>query len=300
MAGSMPFVIRPARAADKQAVLAFCAHTFDWGDYLPEVWDEWLADARGQLLVATLDEVPVGVAKVTLLTPGEAWLEGLRVNERYRGHGLGWQVHGRCLQVARELGADVARLATHSRNLPVHAMTARSGMRHVASAFSLVAPALPADQDVASLAPLDLQDWSQVARRILRGPTLAEMHGLYGAGWTWETLSEAKLRTHLERGQVLALRDDRGATTAAAIVMDSEPRWKSLPVAHVDGSVAHAAALARGLRRHAASLCLDKVEAMVPVSPGLREAFGEAGYENDLEADTSIRIYEMDWKGAAL
>ena len=300
MARPVPFLIRPARATDKAAVLAFCSRTFDWGDYLPEVWDEWLADPQGQLLVATLGEVPVGVAKVTLLTPTEAWLEGLRVDERYRGHGLGWQFQVRCLQVAHELGADVARLATHSKNLPVHTMTERSGMRHVASACCLVAPALPSSEDAASLVSLALQDWPQVVTRILHGPTLAEMHGLYGAGWTWETLTEARLRAHLERGQVLALQDDRGTTTAAAIVMDIEPRWKLVPVGYVDGSGAHAKALARGLRRHAASLCLDKVEAMISVSPELREAFGQAGYENDIEADVAIRIYEMDWKGATL
>ena len=38
---------------------------------------------------------------------------------------------------------------------------------------------------------------------------------------------------------------------------------------------------------------------MIPVSSDLREAFVKAGYENDLEADLAIRIYEMDWKGAA-
>ncbi len=118
MAGSMPFVIRPARAADKQAVLAFCAHTFDWGDYLPEVWDEWLADARGQLLVATLDEVPVGVAKVTLLTPGEAWLEGLRVNlARTQTQRAGVEAEiGRLNREKEEQGRQLSEIAREIEN----------------------------------------------------------------------------------------------------------------------------------------------------------------------------------------
>jgi len=69
-------------------VLAFCQHTFDWGDYVTLVWDEWLVDPQGQLWIATCDGTPVGMAKVSMLTPTEAWLQGLRVHEQYRRHGL--------------------------------------------------------------------------------------------------------------------------------------------------------------------------------------------------------------------
>ena len=300
MTSSLSFLIRPARAADKEAVLAFCVHTFEWGDYLHEVWNEWFADPQGKLLVATLDDVPVGVAKVTLLTPTEAWLEGLRVDERHRRKGLGWQFQTRCLQTALELGVDVARLATQSKNSPVHGMAARSGMRHVASALCLVAPSLPSDEDVPPLVALGVQDWPWVARHILHSLTLAQMHGLYGAGWTWEALTETKLRRHLGRGQVLALQRGDEEMASVAIVMDPEPHWKSLPVALVDASGPGAHELARALRRHSAVLGMDKVEVMIPVSQDLGDAFRGAGYENDLEADTTILVYEMEWKGAAL
>jgi hypothetical protein len=43
-----PFVIRRAEAADKNQVLAFCEHTFDWGDYLHLVWkDIYELDLKG-------------------------------------------------------------------------------------------------------------------------------------------------------------------------------------------------------------------------------------------------------------
>jgi hypothetical protein len=49
----IPFVIGPRRADDRDAVMAFCQRTYEWGDCVPLLWDEWLADEQGQLLVAT-------------------------------------------------------------------------------------------------------------------------------------------------------------------------------------------------------------------------------------------------------
>jgi len=296
----MSFVIRPARASDKEAVLAFCAHTFHWGDYLPFVWDEWLADETGPLLVATFNDVPVGVAKVTLLTPTEAWLEGLRVHEQYRRRGLAWQFLIHCLDAARQRGALVARLATGSKNLAVRKTTERAGMRHVAAAIPLEAEAVPSAEGSTSLTCLTLHEWLPISVRILNGTTLAKMGGLYGAGWVWQALTATKLRAHLERGQLLALREESGEIVAVAIAMDVEQERKALPVAYVDGAAPHTETLAHALRQYAASLQLEKVEVMVPATSPLHQAFVKAGYETDLEAEAAIWIYELDLKGVTL
>ncbi len=76
--------VRPARPADRAAVLAFCVDTFSWGDDIPEVWYQWLADPNGQLLIAEVSGVPVGLQHVAFLTPGEGWLQGLRVDPAVR------------------------------------------------------------------------------------------------------------------------------------------------------------------------------------------------------------------------
>ena len=52
---------RPAREDDREAVLAFCARTWDDGDYIQYVWEDWLRDTSGALLVATLAGRPVGL-----------------------------------------------------------------------------------------------------------------------------------------------------------------------------------------------------------------------------------------------
>ncbi|MBS3938755.1 MAG: GNAT family N-acetyltransferase [Peptococcaceae bacterium] len=83
------FELRPARAADKAAILEFCQQTFSWGDYIHHVYDEWLADPNGDMTVATVDGVPVALARIRYLSSTEAWFEGLRVNPAFRRHGMG-------------------------------------------------------------------------------------------------------------------------------------------------------------------------------------------------------------------
>src|SRR5258708_37361365 len=108
--------IRPARSEDREAVLAFSSHTWDWGDYIEYVWDEWLHDPQGMLFVATSDGQPVGVGHRRMLTKTEAWVEGLRVDPGFRRQGVASPLYDAQLADARRRGATIARLITSSTN----------------------------------------------------------------------------------------------------------------------------------------------------------------------------------------
>jgi hypothetical protein len=45
-------VIRPALPLDREAVLEFCKFIWDGHDYIPDVWDDWMADPSGEMFVA--------------------------------------------------------------------------------------------------------------------------------------------------------------------------------------------------------------------------------------------------------
>src|SRR6266571_647711 len=113
---SAPVKIRPATQADKSPVLEFCTNTWPGGDYIPEVWDDWLRDARGRLVVATVSGSPVGIAHASLQTRSVAWLEGVRVHPSYRGRGIAGKLNIALTRFAAEKGATVARLCTGSMN----------------------------------------------------------------------------------------------------------------------------------------------------------------------------------------
>ena len=102
--------IRPATSRDVPAIIAFTTGTFDWGDYVPDVIDEWITDPTGITLVALVDGEPVGVARTVLLTSTEAWSHGVRVHRDHRGAGIAGALAENLIIWAREAGAHVVRL----------------------------------------------------------------------------------------------------------------------------------------------------------------------------------------------
>jgi ribosomal protein S18 acetylase RimI-like enzyme len=71
-------------------VLAFTARTWQDGDYIPRVWDAWLAAPHGTFVVGVgADDTPRALGKLSASSPTEGWLEGIRVAAAERGRGLG-------------------------------------------------------------------------------------------------------------------------------------------------------------------------------------------------------------------
>lgn len=123
--------VRPGRPSDWPSVAAFTADTFEWGDYIDSVWESWLSDPDGQLLVVEAVDTAVAIAHVRLLGPVEAWLEGMRVHPDWRRLGIADRLNHACRAWAIERGATVARLATEPANAPARRQVERLGWRAV-------------------------------------------------------------------------------------------------------------------------------------------------------------------------
>lgn len=141
--------VRPSRAEDREAVLAFCAHTWSGGDYIEDVWEDWLHDERGALLVAVSQERPIGLIHVGMCSDDEAWIEGIRVDPAQRRQGVGRVLVSRALVVARERGAKVARLLTDHNNTASQGLVAGFGFRRVAEVIHYEATALALEEHAA-------------------------------------------------------------------------------------------------------------------------------------------------------
>ena len=91
----MAFAIRPARTEDIKQIIPWTSDTFSWGDYVPERLPVWLDDHNSTVLVATIEDEPVGLVHGLMLSSNEAWLEAARVQPDHRRTGLGngstWQ-----------------------------------------------------------------------------------------------------------------------------------------------------------------------------------------------------------------
>jgi hypothetical protein len=56
----LPVGLRPVRPGDRAAVEAIAAQVWDGEDYLPQVFDDWLADPEGLFCAATIHDRLIG------------------------------------------------------------------------------------------------------------------------------------------------------------------------------------------------------------------------------------------------
>ena len=104
--------LRPMRAADRGRVVEISRDVWDGHDYLPGVFDDWLADAGASFQAAELDGVVVGVQRLRPIAPGLVWYEGLRVASTHRRQGLARAMLASAIADAREQGFQEMRLGT--------------------------------------------------------------------------------------------------------------------------------------------------------------------------------------------
>ena len=124
---SLPVLCRPALARDHADVTEFCKGILDGDDYVPEVWDDWLNDPNGLLAVAESNGQAIGCSKITLISKGQWWLEGFRVDPKYQGLKVGSRLHSYVTNWWIEKGDGTLRLMTDAGNFAVHHMCVKTG-----------------------------------------------------------------------------------------------------------------------------------------------------------------------------
>jgi GNAT superfamily N-acetyltransferase len=269
--------IRRARPGDRPAMEHICAHTWEGDDYVPEVWEEWLADPGGALIVGEIEEDGsrvVALSKITFQPAGQVWLEGMRVDPGYRGRGIAGRFLEYSFDYARDRGARVVRLATAGDNTPVHKLMARTGMTHVGVYNLWGAEPLPEGEIPVFLEP----GQAPAARAFLQeSAVLCACHGLYILDWAWQSFSDARLDHFLATGGLAAETAPGGQIRALALV-DRDPEDDEAWLGYADGQPGALAALLRRARAWTAHQGASSIRVMVPHVPHLRQALSEAGY----------------------
>src|SRR5256886_3065469 len=129
----MDLLIRRARPSDKRDVLSAVRTVWGGQDRLPDVFDRWVTHRPGPFFVAESGGRVVGMGKLTVVSPTEAWLEGGRVAPRWRRRGIATALFAHRLAYARERGFRVVRFPTGSDNTPIHRAGRRFGFRRIAA-----------------------------------------------------------------------------------------------------------------------------------------------------------------------
>lgn len=206
--------IRHARESDHDAIAAFTTDTFEWGDYVADVFPDWLADRTGCVMVGVDEEdVPVAVGRGAMLSRTEMWLQGARVSEQWRRRGLASAVSEAIVGWAQQQGARVARLGTEDWNTPAQRQVEKVGFRAVGDWVIAVRPTPVAEPSTSS----NGGKRARARRKLERahsteatpawiswrsGPLVQPARGLHSWHWRWARLELEHLIAGAKHGEL--------------------------------------------------------------------------------------------------
>ncbi|WP_255170348.1 GNAT family N-acetyltransferase [Natrononativus amylolyticus] len=247
------------------------------GDYLHRVYHDWLEDADDdtkRTFVADAGDELAGIVQAVMLSPEEAWFQGMRVNADYRRQGVSTRLNDACFEWARDQGATVGRIMTYSWNVAALG-AARAGGFEPVTEFRWAQP----DPDPDADGPLPVSNdpaaawryWADSpARDHLRGVALSPEES-----WAVCELTREILATVGEETAVFAVHGDDGVAGASYRTREYERRtddgaivtWVEYGVGAWDGLEA-ARSLFAAIARDAATLGADRVRVLIPETVG--------------------------------
>ena len=265
--------IREALPIDKELVLEFCRDTWPGGDYIQDVWDDWILGRNGRFIVATKDRVPVGIAHASFQTRDVVWLEGLRVRPDLRGFGIAGRLNKSLVKTAAQRGASVARLSTATSNKASRRHVEKVGFKLVASfgRFEQKRGLKRHSQHVARPRSYQPETWTWIRSTA----DFDRFHSMFSDGWTWYPITETSMRKLYEERRVLVTR--RGHTLTSCSIFSSEDRRITLGFSI--GTKTGIGEAIRYLRFLLSRQKAEKVRALVPKDTSLIEVLRDAGFD---------------------
>jgi GNAT superfamily N-acetyltransferase len=112
LATARELTLRPVRPSDRDRIVELTKDVWGGRDYLPSVFDDWVADAASAFQALEVEGVVVGLQRLRPYAPGLVWYEGLRVATSHRRQGLARAMLDSAIAEAREQGHGEMRLAT--------------------------------------------------------------------------------------------------------------------------------------------------------------------------------------------
>ncbi len=279
-------VCRPALQKDTEEVLELCSHIWGGGDYIPTVWDEWLADPDGFLGVAELGGRVVGIFKLTKFQEQEWYLEGLRVHPDVQGRGIAAHMHDYVINMWRKMGHGIIRLVTGSYNVKVHQMCERTGFKRIAEFIPYRAPSVL--EGTSNFNSLTAEEAQQAMEFVLNSPTHALSGGFINLGWVYADLQLKHIREAIGEGHAWWWKQGRGFIS---IWEDQEGDEHEPGVQLLACQVTDLGEILADCRRLMGEMGYQSAGWVAPNQPEVLSQLEKAGFERSW--DVSLYIYEL-------
>jgi GNAT superfamily N-acetyltransferase len=258
-------------------VAEFCKGILNGEDFVPELWEDWLNDPDGLLAVAESNGHAIGCSKITLISKGQWWLQGFRVDPNYQGRRVGSRLHRYVTDWWIENGDGTLRLMTDSQNFAVHKVCIQTGYvkTHEVCGYKAIPVAGPADH----FSPVtDLREAAQFA---CRSESIQSTGGLSDFGWRIAVPDEWTLEAYAGDNTDTLHRfywwkDRQGLLS---VWSDEEEDLRRLVVGVVACALNDLPALLMGARRLAARGQFDSIFQIAFDMPQIISPLEAAGFE---------------------
>ena len=210
--------IRHATKSDKGEVLRFCVNTFEWGDYIDQVWDFWISDRNGVLLVAEHDEEynihgkkrssVIAISHASLCPNNKnVWLEGIRVHPNFRNRYIATQLLNSMISYGKEQGADEASAIVAGNNIPSQLMMESNGFAIISKWSYYTINKIPKRVDKVKLrSKVVTSEDTETVRNYLRRSEVYKSSGkTYFNSWRWYSLDLSVLEDFIKDEKVLVI-----------------------------------------------------------------------------------------------
>ncbi|MCE5193799.1 MAG: GNAT family N-acetyltransferase [Candidatus Cryosericum sp.] len=259
----MGVIIRTARLADREQILAISSRIWEGDDFVPRVIDEWLLMRDSEVAVADLNGSVIAFARTHTLTPGYVWLEGIRTDPAEQGHGAGKALTAYFIEKAGREGAQRIGLSTYIDNYASIHIVEHHGFQRQASFILAEAgrdsPARAAAEPSPLVSPVS---FDEARAWILRSPFIARSRGFLSQGWKFWPVSRPGVVAWPPFDRAIGLRTDNGSLRSLLVVCrpDHGPHEITIdfadgPAEDLDVLVRHALALYPGIKT---------IQAMIP------------------------------------
>lgn len=287
----LSILCRPARQEDTAQALALAALIWEGDDYIPYVWEKWLADPHGVLAVAEWKGQIVGLGKLTRHSPGSWWMEGLRTHPDYEGRGIASQIFRYLQDTWQQAGDGILRLATHSENLPIHHICERNRFQRLGELVIYKAP--PLEQSCQAFQPATPAEMPVVLARLKSSQLFQQNLGLLDIGWTWTDPAEEIIRPTLEKGLAwwwrAAIEQEQMGLVLVILDPEAEEETAQWVIQGIDCPQERLSDLLLDIRRLAFTDAGRTVSWNLANRPEIIQAAQAAGY--DRAWDLSLYIY---------
>ncbi len=279
-------VCRPALQKDTDAVMELSSHIWEGHDYIPHVWEEWLADPDGLLGVAEVCGRIAGVFKLAKFQEEEWYLEGLRVHPDFRDRGVASHIHNYVVDTWRRMGSGIIRLVTASFNVKVHRMCENGGFRRINEFIPNGAKSL--GDRTPDFTEVTIDEAEEALEYIIHSPSHALSSGLINLEWVFADPQLKHIRGVIGEGQAWWWKGRKGFIS---IWVDDEDGEYYPGIQLIGCSLDDLQELLIDYRRLMAVKGYKTAGWVVPNRPEAITSATNAGFERNWE--NSMYIYEL-------